>query len=397
MPIFEYRGVDASSKKVSGTIDADSERGARSKLRKQKIYPTKIVSTSGSSLFKSSRLFKGIKLADIAAMTRQMAVLLNANIPLIDSLASVRDQVENPKIRKALSEIKEKVSEGSRLWECLQTYPDIFDNIFIAMVKAGESAGSLDLTFERLANYKEKQAELLAKIRGAMIYPVIMFVVAVGIMILLFTFVMPQIIELFAKQKKALPLPTEIIITFTQNFNTYWYVYLVLFILGIFVFRKWRQSPKGREKFDAYKLKARIFGTLNQKIAVARLARTLETLLKSGVQLLQGLDIVKNVMDNVVLAQVIEKTIVGVREGEPLVEPLKRSKKFPALFLQMIAIGEKTGMLEAMLEKVAQTYDREVDQAINDMLKLLGPLILVFLGILVLIIVFSVIMPILEI
>lgn len=396
MPVFEYKGIDSSSKKVSGTIDADSEKAARSKLRKQKIFPTKIVLEGSHSFFQPKRFFKSVKISEIANMTRQLAVLLNASIPLVDSLAAVQTQVENPILRKALGEIKEKVSEGSRLGDCLQAYPKIFDNISVSMVKAGEASGSLDLVFERLADFKENEVELRDKIKGAMTYPVIMILVAVGLIGFLFTNVIPEITVLFEKQEAALPLPTEIIIGITHFINDYWFV--VLFMIAFFVFlaKRWLKSVRGREKVDHWKLTAPVFGELNQKVAVARFARTLSTLLVSGVQLLQGLDIVKDVMNNTVLCAVIQNTVVSVKEGESLAEPLRRSGRFPPLFLQMVTVGEKTGMLEKMLERVASTYDREVNQYVGQMVSLITPFMLIILGGIIFFIVMAVLMPILE-
>lgn len=395
MSLFQYKGIDAAGKKVSGTVDADSDKGARSKLRKLKIFPTHVTpADKGGGGF--SGFSKSVKVTEVANVTRQLAVLLNANIPLIDALAAAQDQTENPIIRKAFAEIKEKVSEGARLADCMQSYPEVFDDIFTYMVKAGEASGSLDVVFNRLADFKENQAELKAKIKGAMTYPVIMLIVAVGMIAFLFTSVVPKITKLFEKKKAALPLPTEIVMNITAFINDYWYVVIAGLVMAFFAFQSWKRSAAGREKLDRWKLTAPVFGELNRKVAVARLSRTLSTLLNSGVQLLAGLDIVKNVMDNVILARVIDETIVSVKEGEPLVAPLKRSGQFPTLFLQMIAVGEKTGMLEQMLEKVANTYDTEVDHYIGDMMTLITPIMLVFMGLTIGFIVMAVLMPILE-
>lgn len=396
MPLYQYKGIDSAGKKASGTVDAESEKAARAKLRKLRIFPTAVISEGGGTGMHLTRMSGKVRVTDIANMTRQLAVLLNASIPLIDTLAAAQDQVENPKIRKAMAEIKEKVSGGARLADCMQSYPDVFDNIFVYMVKAGEASGSLDVVFNRLAEFKEKQAELGAKIKGAMMYPVIMFTVAVAMIGFLFTNVVPKITKLFEKQKAALPLPTEIVMGMTAFVNDYWYVVLAGMALAWFALQSWKRTARGREKIDEWKLKMPIFGELNRKVAVARLARTLSTLLNSGVQLLAGLEIVKNVMDNVVLARVIDETIVAVKEGEPLVTPLKRSGKFPTLFLQMIMVGEKTGMLEQMLEKVANTFDTEVDHYIGDMMSMITPIMLVFMGLAIGFIVMAVLMPILE-
>lgn len=396
MAIFEYKGVDAKSKAVAGVIEADSEKGARAKLRKMRIFPTKIVPEGSGGGLKNFKIFQSVKVEEIAAMCRQLSVLLNAKIPLIDSLEAVIDQVENPLIKKALADIKGKVGEGARLGDCIEEYPNVFDGIFIHMVKAGEASGALDIVFDRLAGFKEAQADLKAKVKSAMMYPVIMVLVAFGMLGYLFTSVVPKIASVIAKQNAVLPLPTQIVLGITEIIENYWFICIVGFVVLLMMFLSWKRSASGKARLDEISLKLPVFGMLNMKIAVARFARTLGTLLNSGVQLLQALDIVKNVMDNVVLAKVIDNVVVSVREGESLHEPLKRSGKFPSMFLHMIFVGEKTGQLENMLEKVAENYDKEVDNYVSGMTSLLTPVMLVFMGGAVGFIVFAVLMPILQ-
>lgn len=396
MPVFEYKGVDANSKNVSGVIDAESEKAARAKLRKQRVFPTKIVQGGARGGKKGGKFFQNVTVEEVASMTRQLAVLLGAQIPLIDSLAATLDQVENPIIRKALTETKDKVSEGARLGDCMQAFPKVFDNIYIFMVKAGEASGALDVVLKRLADFKEAQAEMKAKIKAAMTYPVIMAIVATGMLGYIFTSVVPKITAVFEKQKAVLPGPTQVIISITYVIQNYWWLVILCGVGIFFAIRSYARTAKGRERLDEFKLKAPVFGDLNRKVAVARLSRTLSTLLNSGVQLLPGLDIVRNVMDNVVLSKIIESTMVSVKEGESLAEPLRRSGKFPTLFIHMVTVGEKTGMLEQMLEKVADTYDTEVDHAIDGMTSLLTPVMLVVMGGAIGFIVFAVMMPILQ-
>lgn len=396
MAVFEYKGVDAKSKAVSGVIEADSEKAARIKLRKMRIFPTKVVPEGSGGGFKSIKLFQSVKVEEIATMCRQLSVLLNAKIPLIDSLAAVTDQVENPLIKKALTDIKGKVAEGARLGDCLESYPDVFDAIFIHMVKAGEASGALDTVFDRLAGFKEAAADLKAKIKSAMMYPIIMVLVSFGMLGYLFTSVVPKIASVIAKQNAVLPLPTQIVLGITEIIEGYWFICLLAFIGLVMLFLSWKRSASGRARLDEVSLKLPVFGQLNMKIAVSRFSRTLGTLLNNGVQLLQALDIVKNVMDNTVLAKIIDDVVVNVREGESLSEPLKRSGRFPSMFLHMIAVGEKTGQLENMLEKVAENYDKEVDAYVAGMTSLLTPVMLVFMGGAVGFIVFAVLMPILQ-
>ncbi|MCP5464598.1 MAG: type II secretion system inner membrane protein GspF [Deltaproteobacteria bacterium] len=396
MPVFEYKGVDANSKSVSGVIEADSERAARGKLRKQKIFPTKIAPEGAGSGLKKLKLSQGVSVEEVAQMSRQLATLLNARIPLIDSLAATLDQVENPIIRKALADIKEKVSEGSRLAEAMQPYPKVFDDIYRQMVRAGEESGALDVVLNRLADYKEAQADLKGKVKSALMYPVIMLIVAVAMLGFLFTQVVPQIAEVIEKQDLILPLPTRMVMGVTYIITNYWLVVLIFVGLAVLGFRYWKDTDSGRTKLDEFYLKMPVFGKLNMKIAVARFSRTLATLLNSGVQLLPGLGIVKEVMDNVVLSRVMERVMVSVKEGESLADPLKRSGMFPSMFLHMIAVGEKTGLLESMLEKVADTYDKEVDNYVGAMTSILTPVLLVVLGGIIAVVVFAVLLPILQ-
>lgn len=397
MPVFEYTGVDANSKKVSGVVDAESDKAARAKLRKQRIYPTKLVQEGTKKGF-NIRLFNKVTVEEVAGMTRQMAVLLGANIPLIDSIAATLDQVENQDIRKALAEIKERVSEGARLGDCMMNYPKIFDNIYIYMVKAGEASGSLDVVLQRLADFKEAQAELKAKIASAMYYPVFMLVVAALILAYIFTYVVPKITKMFVKQKLTLPWYTQLVMKITEFLTTWQYVLILIGVIAllVFLFVRYKNSPKGREQLDRWRLRLYVFGELNQKVAVARFAKTLSTLLSSGVQLLPALDIVRNVMDNVVLSKIIEDTMLSVKEGESLADPLRRSGRFPSMFIHMIVVGEKTGLLEQMLEKVADTYDKEVNTFIDGMTSLLTPVMLVVMGLTIGFIVVSVMAPIFQ-
>lgn len=394
MPVFNYKGVDASGKTASGSVDAESEKAARAKLRKQKIFPTKI--TMQGSASRGLAFFQSVKIQEISAMTRQLAVLLGANIPLIDTLTATMDQVENPMLRKALSEIKDKVSEGGKLAEVMPAYPKLFSNIYIQMVRAGEASGALDTVFARLADYTESQAELKSKIKSAMNYPIIMIVVSSLILGYIFTGVIPKITAIFTKQKMVLPMATQIVMGITDIITGYWWLVLILIGLAVFGFVSYSKTPNGRRKIDDFKLKGPIIGALSTKIAVSRFSRTMSTLLSSGVQLLPALDIVKNVVDNVVLEKIIEDAMVNVKEGEAISEPLKRSGRFPNMFIHMMTVGEKTGLMEPMLEKVANIYDGEVDEAINGMTSIMTPIMIVMMGGTIMFIVFAVLMPILQ-
>lgn len=395
MPVFHYKGIDAASKSIKGIVDAESEKAARAKLRKQRIYPTHLKAETSKS-GGGKRFSSSVSGKDIAHMTRQLAILLNANIPLVEALAAVQDQVDHPLLRQALADIKEKVSEGTRFWEAMRAYPRIFDTIFVNMVKAGESSGSLELILTRLADYKEDQVELMSKVQTAMIYPVIMITISLGMMVFLFGFVLPEMARLFEKQRIALPTITQIVLSLSHFLTDHWLAILIFVTAGIVLFRIYKNSANGRRRLDNYKLTMPIFGVVTQKVVVARLSRTLSTLLSSGVQLLQGLEIVRDILNNVVLAEVINPAIASVKEGESLSDTLKQSGRFPNMFIHMLAIGERTGMLENMLSKIADTYALETKNAIANMTAVINPVMVIFMAIIVVIVVVSVMLPIMS-
>lgn len=401
MPVYAYKGIDSAGKNVNGIVDAESDKAARLKLRRSGTFTTNISleggARQGGSFLQSLPFFKKVKTPELAHMTRQLSTLLNANIPLVDALGALQDQIENPNLKKAISEIKNKVVEGSRLAQSLKSFPDIFNPLFIHMVEAGEASGALEQVLARLADFTESQAELTSKVKGALMYPLIMSLVGMGLMFYLLVSVVPKIVKVFENSDNAvLPLPTRILMWVSEFAQDYWYLIILFGCLLIWLYKKYSRTPDGRFKIDRYSLKAPIFGELFRKIAISRFSRTLSTLLKSGVQLLQALDIVKNVVNNVVLAKAIETTKDSVREGESVAEPLKRSGQFPPMVVHMIAVGEKTGSLEVMLEKVADSYDTEVNTIVGSLTTLLEPIMILVMGSVVTFIVLSILLPILK-
>ncbi len=401
MPVYEYKGIDAKGKKTTGIVDAENERVGRQKLRKQGVFTTDIHLEGGKKGFNLSgdakfSFLQRVKTAELAHMTRQLATLMGANIPLVDALAALQDQLENPLLRKSISQIKEKVIEGRRFADSLKAYPKIYDNLYVSMVEAGEASGALEPVLNRLADFTEYQAILKRKVMGAMMYPIIMALVGMGLMSYLLISVVPEITSIFEDAKATLPLPTRIVMAASNFMQSYWYIVFGLMALGAWFLKRYIATSAGRLKLDRLSLKAPIFGELFRKIAVSRFSRTLSTLLKSGVQLLAALDIVKNVVNNMVLAQAIDSTKVSVKEGESIAEPLKRSAQFPAMVVHMIAVGEKTGGLEVMLEKVADNYDMEVDTTVGNLTTLLEPVMILVMGGVVAFIVLAILMPIMQ-
>ncbi len=404
MTIFRYQGIDQKGKKASGIVDAENERAARLKLRKSNVYPTVVVVEggrgslvmAGQSDVKFGSMFQRIKVEDIALMTRQLASLLNAGITLVDALGALADQLEHPKLRSAITEIRGKVIEGEKLSNTMLRFPKIFNALYVNMVNAGEASGTLEQVLSRIADITESQARLQKKIVGALTYPAIMGVMGIGMMILMVTVVVPKITDMLLDMDIPLPLPTRFLIGLTNFIFAWWWLVLLVIGLTMYGVRRWLATAKGREQCDLYKLKMPLFGKLTQLAAVAGFTRTLATLLAGGVQMLAAMDIVRNIVSNVVLKRVIEETRDAVKEGSSLAEPLKRSGHFPTLATHMISIGEKTGELEKMLERVANTYETQVDNAVSTLIGLLEPLMLVVMGGMVVFIVVSVMYPMLQ-
>lgn len=402
MPIFEYKGINAQGKQVNGIVESENEKGGRSKLRRGGVYVTDIYlegTKGGFSLFGKSKgipFLKRVKTKELAHCTRQLATLLGSGVPLVEALTAMQEQVENPILKKSISQIKEKVVEGTRLADAMREHPKIYNKLYLSMVEAGEASGNLELVLARLADFTEYQAMLKGKILGAMTYPLIMALVGFGLMIYLLSSVVPDIVVIFEDAKAALPLPTRILIGLSNFMQDYWWVVLIVTALGIWLMFRYAKTPKGRHRIDGLSLKAPIFGELFRKVAISRFSRTMSTLLNSGVQLLPALDNVKNVVNNVVLSEAIESTRTSVKEGESIAEPLNKSRQFPPLVIHMIKVGEKTGNLEAMLEKVADSYDNEVDTTVNSLATLLEPLIIIIMGGIVTFVVLSILLPILD-
>jgi len=406
MPNFFYKGINNQGKTATGVIDAESEKVARIKLRKIGMFPTEVSVEGGKK-----RSGKGLRLGgeidlgkyfqrvggkDLAVMTRQMATLITAHIPIVDTMSALVEQTQNQKLKSILSSVKEQVVQGGRLSDAFAAHPKVFSNIYIAMVGAGEAAGALDVVLLRLAELTEKQANLKGKIVGALMYPAIMGFVGISLMGFLLVYVVPKVTKIFEDVKATLPLPTKILIAVSHALAFYWYLFLLLGLLVAYGVRRFLKTPKGRELFDRTTLKLPIFGNLFRLVAVSRFARTLSTMMGSGVPLLKAMDIVKNVVNNTLMIRAIEETRASVREGESIAEPLRRSKLFPPLVTHMISIGEKTGELETMLVHVADSYDQQVDNLVSTLTTLLEPVMILMMGGIVSFIVMSILLPILQ-
>lgn len=395
MPIYEYKGLSKAGKNVKGVIDAENVRAARTKLKKDGIYVVDLrdkTKTAARNKKKPSA-GKSVGIDDLAMMTRQLAVLLKANIPLVESLGACADQVENLVLKEAIADIKNMVNEGTAFYKGLSKYPKIFETIYISMCEAGEMSGTLDVILLRLAEFTEAQNELNSKVKSAMLYPVIMMIFTMGMLSILFIFVIPKMQMIFESSEMELPWYTQAVIGFSGFLVNYWFVILGGGIGGFLVFRTWKSSPTGSAQWDAIILKIPVIGKLARMIAVSRFTRTLATLLQGGVPMLSAMNIVRVVVGNAVLSRAIEQARDNISEGESIAGPLKRSEQFPPIVIHMISIGEKTGELENMLTQVADSYDFQVKTEIQGLTALLEPVMIIMMGLAIAVIVFSIMIP----
>ena len=333
---------------------------------------------------------------ELAALTRQLATLIGAGLPLVEALAALAEQTERAHLRRALVQIREKVTEGHAFAEALAEHSRLFSSLYVNMVRAGEASGALDVVLDRLADYSEDQARLLGKVRSALTYPAIMLVLGSSILFFLVSYVVPKVTRIFQETQQKLPTLTVALITLSSFTARWWWLMLLLVAAAAVAIRAYARTPAGRERLDRLTLRLPYVGGLVQKVALARFARTLSTLLASGIGLLPALDIVRTIVDNRVIARAIENARDAIREGQSIAPPLRESGVFPPLVVHMVAVGEQSGQLEAMLGKAADAYDSEVENAVSALTTILEPLMIVFMGLVVLFIVLAILMPIFE-
>ncbi len=404
MPVFEYVGFDGAGKAIKGVLDADSAKSARSNLRKRGLFPTEVheqkagtVRGSGLSIeIDFQRFFQRVSPQDLATLTSQMSTLVGANIPMVEALAALTEQTENPKLKSTLTDVREKVNEGSTLAKALRAHPTVFDDLFVNMIDAGEQSGALELVLQRLSAYTEASVALRGKLVSAITYPILMLVVSSGLVLGLFTFVIPRIKRIFDSFGKALPIITQILFGISNFIINYKWFLIFGTPLVIWGVRRWVRTPKGRAWWHRTQLKLPVFGPLNRIVAVSRFCRTLGTLLVSGVPILTALGIVRSVVGNDVIAAAVDAAGKNIAEGQSIAVPLKQSGEFPPIVTHMITIGEKTGELESMLTKVADAYDSEVENTVNSLTSLLTPILTIFMGLVVAVIALGILLPMLQ-
>ncbi|KPJ99577.1 MAG: type II secretion system protein GspF [Desulfobacterales bacterium SG8_35] len=402
MPVYEYTALDRAGKNVAGIIDADSTVAARQKLRASGKYPVQVKETTTKARsetaagFSLPSLFNRVSPDDIHALTRQLATLLNAGIPLVGSLDALMEQTTSPPLKKIIAQIKESVNEGNSLTLSLTKHPKLFSNIYINMVRAGEASGSLDVVLERLAEFGEHQQALKGRFQAALVYPIFMAIIGTGVLFFLLSFVVPNLTRIFTEMKQVLPLPTTILIWFSDFMRSYWWALVLLLGAVILGIKEFVKRTKGRYIWDTLKLRLPIIGQINRKIALSRFGRTLGSLLQSGVPLITSLQIVRNIVNNVLIGDVIDDAMEDIQAGKSLHLALSRSIWFPPVFRQMVSVGEQSGDLEGMLHKIADAYEREVETRITGMTALIEPIMILLMAVVVGFIVISILLPIFE-
>jgi general secretion pathway protein F len=402
MPVYEYTALNDKGKRLKGIIDAQSTGAARQKLRESNIYLTDLQETSGAK--KSSPLkqplgglFRKVGTRELTVMTRQLATLLGAGLPLVQSLTTLITQTSHPQLKTILAQIREEVNEGSSFSHTLTHYPEVFPDFYLNMVRAGEASGTIHLVLERLADFSEKQQALKGRVRAALAYPLFMFLIGSGVLFFLVTFVVPNVTRIFDEMHQTLPLITIILIGVSRFLESFWWI-IVAGLIGAFVALKYflSKTQKGRGLLDRIMLALPVVGPINRKMAVARFSRTLGTLLESGVPLLASLEIVRNIVGNSLISDAIQQAGNDVREGQSLSAPLARSGIFPTISVEMISVGEQSGNLEPMLYRIAEAYEKEVESGITMLTSLLEPVMILVMGLAVGFIVVSILLPIFE-
>ena len=402
MPVFEYSALDLKGKSVAGVIDAESAVAVRQKLRASQVFPVSIKEVDQASekkepgRFSFGRPFARIRLSEISMMTRQLATLVGAGFPLVTALDTLLPQTKSHPFKKLLSQIKDAIVEGSSFAAAISQYPGTFSSLYINMVHAGEQSGTLEIVLDRLADITEKQQALRVRIRAALAYPALMTVIGTGVLILLLTYIVPSVTAVFTEMNQVLPAPTRLLIAVSTLFKSYGWLLLIGAVAVIPVLKGIKKTARGRYFWDSRVLSLPLAGPLIRKLAVARFSRTLGSLLENGVSMLPALEIVKNIVENSLISKAIESAAREVGKGQALNQALTNSNVFPGLALQMIQVGEHSGELERMLNKIADVYENDVTSSVMSITSLLEPVMILIMGAVVGFIVLSICLPIFE-
>ncbi len=381
---YAYKVREKSGRLVEGSLEADNEQLLVAKLRSMGYTPIDITAQKSETLSKDVKI-PGLsrsktKLKDVAVFSRQFATMINSGLSLLRALYILGDQTENKLLASVITQVRTDVETGSSLSVALGKHPKTFNRLYVSMVKAGEVGGSLDEVLLRLAETIEKQVELRRKVRSAMTYPVVVAVLVIGIVTAMLLFVIPMFKDLYTQLGGELPAPTQFLINVSTFVRNFWYVMFGVEIGAVVGFRRWINTDSGREKWDAIKLRAPVFGPLVRKTALARFSRTLAALVRSGVPILESLDIVADTSGNSVVAKAVRDAQTAVKQGEPLAQRLEQHPVFPPMVTQMMAVGEETGAVDEMLDKIADFYDQEIEATVAALTSLIEPLLIVVMG-----------------
>ncbi len=395
MQTFQYIAKDKTGHSLAGTIEAVSESEAADILHKKELVVISLASSKTSQSSKTKD--KKVKLDELVIFSRQLATMVEAGIPLVQSLGILSEQIENPSLRNTIISVRQDIEAGVNFCDALGKHPAVFSDFFINMARAGEASGMLHEVLDRLASYLEKTSSLQRKIRSSLVYPTVVIIMAIIITAVLLLKVVPTFKNIFEILGGQLPLPTQLLILASDILRKYFLFVAIALGIGAFFFKKYISTEKGRYKFDAFKLKVIVLGPLFRKVAVAKFSRTFSTLVKSGVAALNALDIVAKTADNKVVEKVVMETRDSVRQGEPINRALSKDGVFPPMVCRMIGVGEQTGQLEKMLAKIADFYDDQVDAAVSGLTSMIEPLVIAFLGVVIGGIVISLFLPIFKI
>lgn len=380
MPVYNWVAETPRGKTIKGEMEAANEKIVRAQLRRRRLKVIKIKEQPKDIFENVPFLQPKVKTKDIVVFTRQFSTMIDSGLPIVQGLSILSEQSENKTFRRILKEIVSDVQRGLSLGEALAKHPKVFDRLYVSLVSAGEAGGILEVTLQRLAAYLEKLEKLKAQIKGALTYPVVVVIIAIIVLAIIMVFVIPVFEEMFAGAGMALPLPTQIVVNISHLVKTKIH-YIIAVVVGLFLlFKQIRKNKRGRRYTDAISLKLPVFGDLLRKSAIARFSRTLSTMVKSGVPILDALDIVSRTAGNVIVEEAVLDVRAGIAEGYTIAELLSEHTLFPPMVVQMIAVGEATGALDTMLEKIADFYEDEVDAAVDALSSMIEPMLMVFLG-----------------
>lgn len=401
MAVYSWTGYDRKGRASSGMIEAVSLREAKMKLMNQGLFVSAIAEASRTSVhpfrdMSISALLGRVRMEDLAVATRQLSTLVGASIPLVDALSALFEQTDAPAMKRTIAQVKDSVNEGASFADALSRHKRVFPDLYVNMVRSGEASGALDVVLMRLAEFLEGQHRLRSKVAAALVYPAVLLLVSIVVLVYLLTAVVPKVVGMFETMNQVLPLPTRILIAVSSFLSSTWWVILALVVLAVYALGRWRKTERGAFLFDRFRMQMPVYGTVFRKVSVARFARTLGTLLASGVPIIESLRIVKAVLGNRVMELAVEDAVTDVIEGSSLAAPLRKSGVFPPILVHMIGVGERSGSLEDMLLKAAQSYENDVETTVAGLTSIVEPVMILAMGGIVGFVVMSILMPMLE-